>query len=230
MVDHPTTPGQIVGRNVRAAREEQLLSQRELAERSGVAKITIATMELGKSAHPRRRTVEKLASALGVPVEDLIREDLTRPKAEALPSLEPTLFNGLAEERRAPELSGWTWAALEESAFIERFEQAKESEEAARRLHREEVEGLDQAEARASAIARSASAGEVLAVERDVEMAKARTHAAAILWSKRLGHQDVSTLDPVEIVADIFEARREQRERLDQAQDEGSEGSASEAG
>jgi transcriptional regulator with XRE-family HTH domain len=100
-LDSSTTPGQIVGRNVRAVRAEQLLSQRELAERSGVAKITIATMELGKSARPRRRTVEKLADALGVSAEDLIREDLTRPKAEA-PPLQRTLFNGLTEERRIP--------------------------------------------------------------------------------------------------------------------------------
>jgi transcriptional regulator with XRE-family HTH domain len=95
------TPGQIVGRNVRAVRDEQLLSQRELAERSGVAKITIATLELGRSAHPRRRTVEKLANALSVSADTLIREDLTRPKAEAPPA-QRTLFNGITEGRREP--------------------------------------------------------------------------------------------------------------------------------
>jgi transcriptional regulator with XRE-family HTH domain len=98
-LDSPSTPGQIVGRNVRAVREEQLLSQRELAERSGVAKITIATLELGRSAHPRRRTVEKLAGALSIPVDELLGEDLSRPKGEA-PPLQRTLFNGLGEERR----------------------------------------------------------------------------------------------------------------------------------
>lgn len=225
MVDDPTTPGQIVGRNVRAVREERLLSQRELAERSGVAKITIATLELGRSAHPRRRTVEKLAGALGVPVEDLIGEDLTRPKEEAPPSLEPTLFNGLAEERRA-ELTGWMRNALEEAQFVERFERARESEKAAYRLHREEIEGLDQAEARLRDIASSAPAGEVLAMRRDIEMAKARTHAAATLWTKLLGRQDVSTLDPVEIVAGVLENRREVLDRL---QNEASDNSASKA-
>jgi transcriptional regulator with XRE-family HTH domain len=78
-LDSTTTPGQIVGRNVRAARDARLLSQRELAERSGVAKITIATLELGQRPHPRRRTVEKLADALGVDIAELLGSDY--PKA-----------------------------------------------------------------------------------------------------------------------------------------------------
>jgi transcriptional regulator with XRE-family HTH domain len=97
-LDSPTTPGAIVGRNVRAARAEQLLSQRELAERSGVAKITIATLELGKSARPRRRTVEKIADALDVPVEDLLSEEPIRPEAPTPPS--QLSLNGLLQEER----------------------------------------------------------------------------------------------------------------------------------
>ena len=102
MTDDPTTPGEIVGRNIRAMREGQLLSQRELAERSGVAKITIATMELGRSAHPRRRTVEKLAVALGVPVEELMSAEPPAPKAPAPPS-QRSFENHLDEERREAE-------------------------------------------------------------------------------------------------------------------------------
>jgi transcriptional regulator with XRE-family HTH domain len=104
MADDPTTPGEIVGRNIRAARERQLLSQRELHERSGVAKITIATLELGRSAHPRRRTVEKLADALGVPVEELMSTEPPAPKGPAPPSQDLRLFNNgileKEEERR----------------------------------------------------------------------------------------------------------------------------------
>jgi transcriptional regulator with XRE-family HTH domain len=109
-LDSPTTPGQIVGRNLRAVRARKLFSQRDLAERSGIAKITIATLELGKSAHPRRRTVEKLARALDVPVEDLLSEEPPSPKAESRSSLEPT-FNDLLAEERLPR-------SREESAFI----------------------------------------------------------------------------------------------------------------
>jgi len=110
-LDSPTTPGQIVGRNVRAARAEKLFSQRELAERSGVAKITIATLELGRSARPRRSTVEKLANALGVEPDDLLSAEPPGSKVGGRSSLEPS-FNDLLAEERLPSIS------REESAFV----------------------------------------------------------------------------------------------------------------
>jgi transcriptional regulator with XRE-family HTH domain len=207
MVEDPT-PGEIIGRNVRAVREGQLLSRPDLAARSGVAKPTIAALELGMSAHPRRRTVEKIAGALGVPVEDLIREDLTRPKSEAPPSLEPTLFNGLKEERRAAEIPGWARAGLEKGAFVERFERAKESEEAAYQLHRDEMGNLERAEARPGTLR-----------ARNVAIAKARATAAAFLWTESLRGREVSVLDPLEIFASVIEAQRELLDELGQ-QDE----------
>jgi transcriptional regulator with XRE-family HTH domain len=53
-------------------RLQAALSQRELAQQSGVSHPTIARLERGTDAHPR--TVRRLAEALGVKPADLMRE------------------------------------------------------------------------------------------------------------------------------------------------------------
>src|SRR5215211_3743736 len=77
------SPGPMIGRHVRAIREERLLSRAELAERSGLSVPGIEHLERGLSARPRRRTVEKIANALGVSVEALLGEPVLAGKAEA---------------------------------------------------------------------------------------------------------------------------------------------------
>jgi transcriptional regulator with XRE-family HTH domain len=52
-------------------RKRRVLSQAELAERSGVHVATIKRIEAGHPAHPR--TIRKLAEALGVSPEDLVK-------------------------------------------------------------------------------------------------------------------------------------------------------------
>jgi transcriptional regulator with XRE-family HTH domain len=55
---------------LRELREDQVLSQKELAERAGVDKTTIIRLESGKGGvHPR--TVRKLAAVLGVEPREL---------------------------------------------------------------------------------------------------------------------------------------------------------------
>lgn len=57
-------------RGLKQHREGAMVSQRELAKKSGVTQSTIWELEtLGRGANPR--TVRKLADALGVTVEDL---------------------------------------------------------------------------------------------------------------------------------------------------------------
>jgi hypothetical protein len=106
-----------------------------------------------------------------------------------------------------PELPAWAQAALEESGFVGRFQRAKEGEEAAFRLHREEVEAFERAAKELRA--RNAPEGEVLAARRDLVCAKARATAAALLWVEILRGRVVAGLDPVEIVAGVVEAQRE---------------------
>lgn len=58
-------------RNLRRLRLERLLSQADLAERSGVAESTINRLEQGKEA-ARFVTVRKLGAALGVDPRQLL--------------------------------------------------------------------------------------------------------------------------------------------------------------
>ena len=58
-----------IGEQVRTWREAQGLSQRDLAERSGVFYTVIARLELGQT-DPRLSTLIKLAEALGIDMVD----------------------------------------------------------------------------------------------------------------------------------------------------------------
>src|SRR5829696_8242 len=90
---------------LRGLRERAALSQEDLAERSGVARATIADLEAGKRP-ARPSTLRKVAQGLGVEVTDLY-EGHEVPKTPAPPS-QATLFNGEAEEeRRIAYLRAW---------------------------------------------------------------------------------------------------------------------------
>ncbi|HVC33734.1 MAG TPA: helix-turn-helix transcriptional regulator [Chloroflexota bacterium] len=58
---------------LKAAREHALLSQAELAARSGVSEVTINRLE-SRAREARFSTVRKLAEALGVAPSDLMEE------------------------------------------------------------------------------------------------------------------------------------------------------------
>jgi transcriptional regulator with XRE-family HTH domain len=66
------TPGQIIGANIRTVRTAGMFTRHELAERAGLSVQGIIRIEQGRSARPRRATIEKIAEALGVPVERLL--------------------------------------------------------------------------------------------------------------------------------------------------------------
>jgi transcriptional regulator with XRE-family HTH domain len=69
-------------------RREQVLSLRELEERSGVSYNTIWRIEDGRQgAHPR--TIRKLAEALGVQPSELIREGYAWASAETAKEASP---------------------------------------------------------------------------------------------------------------------------------------------
>ena len=61
-----------VGRKLREARVRRLLTQEELAEKAGVSPSTIVNIEREQTV-PHFRTIRKLAAALGVEPEELVR-------------------------------------------------------------------------------------------------------------------------------------------------------------
>jgi transcriptional regulator with XRE-family HTH domain len=89
------SPGEVIGRNVRAAREAKLFSRPDLAKRSGLSLAGIDHLERGLSARPRRRTIEKLAKALDVDVDTLM-EGSEYPLGQT-PASQDRLFDGVRE-------------------------------------------------------------------------------------------------------------------------------------
>lgn len=65
--------GMLTVPKLRELRQRRVMSQRDLAQRAGVAVNTIIHLESGGTA--RYVTVRKLAEALDVPAEELVKED-----------------------------------------------------------------------------------------------------------------------------------------------------------
>jgi transcriptional regulator with XRE-family HTH domain len=62
----------VFGRRLEHLRNRGYLTRAKLAQRSGVSKDQIQSLEQGRSANPTLRTLLQLASALQVPVAELI--------------------------------------------------------------------------------------------------------------------------------------------------------------
>src|SRR3712207_1937292 len=65
---------------LRAARKRASLSQRDLEKQSGVSYVNISRIENGQRAKPE--TIDKLAGALGVEVEELLGPPTWKPWKE----------------------------------------------------------------------------------------------------------------------------------------------------
>jgi len=66
----------IDGRKLVRARERQLMSRQELADKAGLHLDHLARIERGDIAHPHMRTIRRLVDALeNVPVQKIIVED-----------------------------------------------------------------------------------------------------------------------------------------------------------
>src|ERR1051325_7503992 len=72
-----------IGRRIRDLRSAQGLSQEEVARRTNIGLKTYSRLEQGRTKDPHSSTLLEIARALGVPVEDLVREPSLTGKAEA---------------------------------------------------------------------------------------------------------------------------------------------------
>ena len=95
----------LLGDRVRAWRHEQGVTRRELSVASGVSERYLAQLEAGEG-NISVLLLRKVAKAMGVPVESLVREDAPREKPIALLGLrgagKSTLGAKLAESLEAP--------------------------------------------------------------------------------------------------------------------------------
>jgi len=80
-----------MARVLREARARSGLSQQDLATAAGVARITIANVELGKHSGIRPSTAFKLAKALSIKPQDLTGDDVSHGPAGLEDSIEGLL-------------------------------------------------------------------------------------------------------------------------------------------
>jgi transcriptional regulator with XRE-family HTH domain len=62
-----------IGKNIKKYREKLGISQDKLSKLAGMTFHTITKIESGATPDPRIETVKKIADALGVGIDDLIR-------------------------------------------------------------------------------------------------------------------------------------------------------------
>lgn len=63
----------IIGKNMKRLRKEQNLSQDRLSKLADLSLNTVVTVESGTNENPTIDTLTKIANALGVGVDDLIK-------------------------------------------------------------------------------------------------------------------------------------------------------------
>ncbi len=102
------------------ARTDAGLTISELAKRAGVSRDTVSNAERGQHSL-QAPTLNKLARALGRTPSDLLaEEERLTPKARRRSSLEPSLLNGLEEERREATNDSWLEFV---NGFVDRWEE-----------------------------------------------------------------------------------------------------------
>jgi len=99
---------------IRQLRKVRGLSQAKLAVMADMDPATLNRLERG-TGNPNLKTLERVADALGVGVADFF------PKAPPRSPLEPSLLNGLEEERRRTELEEIRESYREEREGVERY-------------------------------------------------------------------------------------------------------------
>ena len=63
----------IIAKNIKKYREKKGISQDKLSKLAGITLHTITKIESGATSDPRIETVKKIANALGVSVDDLLK-------------------------------------------------------------------------------------------------------------------------------------------------------------
>ncbi|MGP4105594.1 helix-turn-helix domain-containing protein [Virgibacillus sp. L01] len=65
----------MIGEKIKQLRQEKKMSISELADKAGVAKSYLSSIERSLQTNPSIQFIEKISSVLGVPVNELILED-----------------------------------------------------------------------------------------------------------------------------------------------------------
>jgi len=116
-----------IGQRIKALRQARGWSQEELAERSGLSRTIVSTLELG-TRRPNSDHLEALAGAFELPVAELIPRgvELTREPLYRYPSLKEFLEGPVAEREGVTEweadiLRGFIFSIAPGGELTEKF-------------------------------------------------------------------------------------------------------------
>ena len=101
----------MIGERVKKLREEKKMSMTELAERAGVAKSYLSSLERNLQTNPSIQFLEKIAGVLGVPVDVLLFDELKRDTldSEWIKIVEEAMKSGVSKQqfREFIEFNKW---------------------------------------------------------------------------------------------------------------------------
>jgi len=63
-----------IGRNISRYRKQQNMTQKELAEKAGIDMFTLSKIETGTTPNPTIETMKRVADALNLSVDHLMKE------------------------------------------------------------------------------------------------------------------------------------------------------------
>ncbi|WP_164668069.1 helix-turn-helix domain-containing protein [Virgibacillus doumboii] len=109
----------MIGEKIKQLRQEKKMSISELAEKAGVAKSYLSSIERSLQTNPSIQFIEKISSVLGVSVNDLIREDKWKDTEEQLDGewlqiVQEAMNSGVSKEQFKEYLEFNKWRKKQE--------------------------------------------------------------------------------------------------------------------
>jgi XRE family transcriptional regulator, master regulator for biofilm formation len=93
----------LIGEKIKELRKAKKMSISELAEKAGVAKSYLSSIERGIQVNPSIQFIEKISIVLGVSINELIRENQSKQKEELdeewLEIVQEAMESGVSKEQ-----------------------------------------------------------------------------------------------------------------------------------
>ncbi|WP_067727083.1 helix-turn-helix domain-containing protein [Oceanobacillus damuensis] len=93
----------MIGEKIKKLRQEKRMSISELAEKAGVAKSYLSSIERNLQSNPSIQFIEKISAVLGVSVNDVINEndpkDITELDSEWMQIVQEAMESGVSKEQ-----------------------------------------------------------------------------------------------------------------------------------
>ncbi|MFD1361700.1 helix-turn-helix domain-containing protein [Lentibacillus salinarum] len=104
----------MIGEKIKQLRIEQEMSISEMAEKAGVAKSYLSSIERNLQTNPSIQFIEKISAVLGIPSNDLIREDKRERIGQELDDewlqiVQEAMNSGVSKEQFKEYLEFYKW-------------------------------------------------------------------------------------------------------------------------